>query len=139
MRIASAALAFVSAGTLVLAGTGMADAAPTGVAPSKATATGQDGIRPMACKSGHADAELWSPKGRNIGVYKSWKCDGHGGYNGTFYDWKAEDGVWTQMRVNWESGRVEQKKMKFGKKYTYKGARSVYMRACDSSGCAGWW
>lgn len=26
-----------------------------------------------------------------------------------------------------------------GKKYTYKGARSVYMRACDSSGCAGWW
>ncbi|MFB9836051.1 hypothetical protein [Actinoallomurus acaciae] len=133
MRIVSAALAFVSAGTLALAGTGMADAS------SKAAASGQDGVRPAACKSGHADAELWSPKGRNIGVYKSWKCDGHGGYNGTFYDWKADNGVWTQMRVHWESGRLEQKKMKFGKHYTYKGAYSVYLRACDSSGCAGWW
>ncbi|MEV5009845.1 hypothetical protein ACIQFZ_21480 [Streptomyces sp. NPDC093064] len=92
-----------------------------------------------ACKSGHGVGELWSPKGRNIGVEKNWKCDGHGGYNGKFRWWKSEDGVWAQMLIKWESGRREQKKMKFGKLYTYKGAYGVYMRACDSSGCGGWW
>ncbi|MGW3511597.1 hypothetical protein [Streptomyces sp. NPDC000994] len=92
-----------------------------------------------ACKSGHGVGELWSPKGRNIGVEKNWKCDGHGGYNGKFRWWKSDDGVWAQMLIKWESGRREQKKMKFGKQYTYKGAYGVYMRACDSSGCGGWW
>jgi hypothetical protein len=93
----------------------------------------------MACKSGHGEGELWSPAGRNIGATKTWKCDGHGGYNGNFQWVKADDNVWAEMLVNWESGRTEHKKMTFGKKYTYKGAYSVYIRACDSTGCGGWW
>lgn len=107
--------------------------------PTTHAATPTSGAAVTACKKHSAVGELWSPQGRNIGVEKTWKCDGHGGYNGTFRWWKAEDHVWAQMRVNWESGRRTQKKMKFGKLYTYKGAKSVYMRACDSSGCAGWW
>ncbi|WP_171908807.1 hypothetical protein [Streptomyces nanshensis] len=44
-----------------------------------------------------------------------------------------------QRKVYWESGRVTHKKMKFGKDYPYRGARSVYMRACDNVSCSRWW
>ncbi len=43
------------------------------------------------------------------------------------------------MRITRESGGLEQKNMTFGKLYHHNGAHDVHLRACDSSGCGGWW
>jgi hypothetical protein len=130
---------------MTLAGGTAVGATPGDALASKAVAAGggDDYHAAARCKrgqrDGHASAEIWSPKDRGIAVEKWWKCDGHGGYNGKLRWWGTEDGASAEMRINWESGRRTQKHMTLGKVYTYKGARSVYIRACDSSGCGGWW
>ncbi|MFD9691570.1 hypothetical protein ACFXPX_05330 [Kitasatospora sp. NPDC059146] len=117
MRMRDAVLVLASAALTAAVGAGTAAAAP---------------------KSG-ADVNLWSPKGFKAGVEKSWTGDGHKGYNGQFA-WLTRSGsVWVEVRISWESGGLEQKKVTFGKQYSYKGAYEVYLRACDSSGCGGWW
>ncbi|MFC4055315.1 hypothetical protein ACFOY4_36980 [Actinomadura syzygii] len=115
--------------------------AGTSTGSTLATVTKQRDIRAMACRNGKASTDLWSPRGLNVGVDKKWRCDGRGGYNGSFFWGKRDDHVWVVYRINWESGRRTQKKMVWRRKkpYTYKGARSVYLRACDSSGCGRWW
>ncbi|WP_306317077.1 MULTISPECIES: hypothetical protein [unclassified Streptomyces] len=115
----------------------------TGLAAASAD---QATASPHAGSTGSVDATarwhvktLHSPRDLTADVGKTWHKDGRGGYNGHL-KWA---GAWghpsVQMRVNWESGRRTQKKMKFGKTYVYRGAWSVYMRACDSTGCGKWW
>ncbi|WP_280701181.1 hypothetical protein [Kitasatospora sp. GP82] len=120
-----------------LTGAGTAGATPGHANPWKTTTMAGGSGQPSP--KARAEGELWSPKGLNVGVWKTWNSDGHGGYSGQFQWVKSDNGVWVQMRITWESGRLEQKNMTFGKLYSYNGAYDVYMRACDSSGCGGWW
>lgn len=88
----------------------------------------------------YAVKTLYTPaKGHSADVGNWWKKDGHGGYNGHFTWAGADDHVSVQTKVYRESGRVTHKKMKFGKDYPCRGARSVYMRACDNVSCSRWW
>ncbi len=83
---------------------------------------------------------LYTPtKGLSADVGKWWKKDGHGGYDGHLKWAGADAHVSVQMKIYWESGRVTQKYMKFGKNYPYRGALRVYMRACDNVSCSRWW
>ncbi|GLW66408.1 hypothetical protein Arub01_46520 [Actinomadura rubrobrunea] len=113
------------------------------LAPAEtAAATGESvGDRVMACRSGSAATELYSPAKWYVGVEKSWRCVGRHVYNGRLRRVVASPPgrVWAEMYIRWQSGRVTHKRMKLGKRYVYRGAHGVSIRACDAYGCSRWW
>lgn len=124
---------------MALTGTSTANASTSHTGPLTVTTTaGRTGE--MMSPKASAYTELWSPAGLGVSIWKTWNSDGNGGYSGKFeWDSRQTSGVWAEMQVSWESGSLERKTMILGHVYSYNGAYSVYMRACDSSGCGGWW
>lgn len=104
------------------------------VAAGLALGTGVSTPPAHAAVSAYASAStrLWTPGGRSAQVHKTWYSQGGGQYRGSWGTDSHSSGVTLYGSFDGFVGRVAWSG-------TYSGVAHFYLKACDSSGCSGWW
>ncbi|MFJ9469268.1 hypothetical protein [Streptomyces caniferus] len=116
----------VAVATAMLVG-GVAVAAPARAVNGSARSTAPPSV--LAAPAAKGSTTLWI-HGKGVRVWKTWYHHRGGGYDGHFGATSVPRGTYAFAEINWNSGRHTIVPVKVHTTHVYRGAKSVYLRAC---------